>query len=86
MTNQEIMDELLAAHKRSYKRAYNVAKATKTALIFDREGKLVEIYPHKNAAPNETAPGTHPMKKHSPVSINFKEKLCQSSEIPLPSS
>ncbi len=46
MNNGEIMGECLAAHKRSYKRAYDIAKETKTALIFERDGELVEVYPH----------------------------------------
>ncbi len=60
VNNEEIMGECLAANKRSYKRAYDIAKETKTALIFERDGKLIEIYPHleeekEKAAPLETA-------------------------------
>ena len=40
------MGELMSAHQRSYKRAYEKAKETKTALIFEKDGELVEVYPH----------------------------------------
>ena len=43
---KNIENELLSAHKRSYKRAYDIAKETKTALIFERDGELVKVYPH----------------------------------------
>ena len=46
MENEEIINDLLAAHKRTYKRAYDIARETKTAVVFDRDGELVEIYPH----------------------------------------
>lgn len=36
---------LLAAHKRSYQRAFETAVRTGTALIFSRNGKIVRVKP-----------------------------------------
>lgn len=41
----DFMEEVLEAHKRSYQRAFEIAVRTGTALIFERNGKLVEIKP-----------------------------------------
>ena len=45
MENDDFMDMVLEAHKRSYKRAFETAVRTGTALIFVRDGKLVEVRP-----------------------------------------
>lgn len=39
------MEEVLEAHKRSYQRAFETAVRTGTALIFERNGKIVEVRP-----------------------------------------
>lgn len=44
-SSEDLMDEVLAAHKRSYQRAFEVAVKTGTALIFERNGELVEVRP-----------------------------------------
>lgn len=36
---------LLKAHKRSYRRAFETAVRTGTALIFERDGKIVKVKP-----------------------------------------
>ena len=41
----DFMDMVLEAHKRSYQRAFETAVRTGTALIFVRDGKLVEVKP-----------------------------------------
>ena len=41
----DINQIILAAHERSYKRAFETAVRTGTALIFSRNGKIVEIRP-----------------------------------------
>lgn len=41
----DLMEMVLKAHKRSYQRAFETAVRTGTALIFVRNGKLVEIKP-----------------------------------------
>lgn len=46
MNNAEILGELLGAHQRSYKRTYQKAKEPKAALIFEKDGELIEVYPH----------------------------------------
>ena len=44
MTNN-LMDKVLEAHERSYQRAFETAVRTGTALIFERDGKIVEVRP-----------------------------------------
>lgn len=41
----DISEMILKAHKRSFKRAFETAVRTGTALIFVRNGKIVEIKP-----------------------------------------
>lgn len=43
--NDEINEMIIKAHKRSFKRAFEVAVRTGTALVFARDGKIVEIKP-----------------------------------------
>jgi hypothetical protein len=43
--NDEINEMILKAHARSYKRAFETAVRTGTALIFSRNGKIVEVKP-----------------------------------------
>lgn len=38
-------EKVLAAHKRSFQRAFETAVRTGTALVFTRNGKVVEIKP-----------------------------------------
>lgn len=46
LTKQDFVNHVLEAHSRSHKRAYDLALETKTALVFSRGGRIVEIYPH----------------------------------------
>lgn len=39
------MDIILEAHKRSYQRAFETAVRTGTALVFEKDGKIVEVKP-----------------------------------------
>ncbi len=41
----ELMKQVLDAHKRSFQRAFEVAVRTQTALVFNRNGKIVTIKP-----------------------------------------
>jgi len=41
----DLMELVLEAHKRSYQRAFEIAVRTGTALVFDRNGKVVEVKP-----------------------------------------
>ncbi len=43
--NDEINEIILKAHKRSFKRAFDLAVRTRTALVFNRNGKIVEVKP-----------------------------------------
>ncbi len=43
--NDEINEMILKAHARSFKRAFETAVRTGTALVFARDGKIVEIKP-----------------------------------------
>ncbi len=43
--NDEINEMIIKAHKKSFERAFEVAVRTGTALIFSRDGKIVEIKP-----------------------------------------
>lgn len=45
MSNEEIVQMLLKAHKRSYRRAFETAVRTGTKLVFSRNGKVVEEKP-----------------------------------------
>ena len=41
----DFMNQVLAAHKRSYRRAFETAVRTKTALIFEKDGKIIKERP-----------------------------------------
>lgn len=41
----EVNEMILKAHKRSFKRAFETAVRTGTALVFTRKGKIVEVKP-----------------------------------------
>lgn len=41
----DINEVILKAHKRSFRRAFETAVRTGTALVFAREGKIVEVKP-----------------------------------------
>lgn len=41
----DINEMILKAHRRSYKRAFETAVRTGTALVIAREGKIVEVKP-----------------------------------------
>ena len=41
----DFIKEILKAHKRTFKRAFEMAVRTGTALLYARNGKVVEIYP-----------------------------------------
>ena len=43
--SDDIIDLILKAHKRSFKRAFETAVRTGTALVFARDGKIVEVKP-----------------------------------------
>ena len=43
--NDDINEIILKAHGRSYKRAFETAVRTGTALVFARDGKIVEVKP-----------------------------------------
>lgn len=43
--NDDINEIILKAHKRSFKRAFETAVRTGTALVFARNGKIVEVKP-----------------------------------------
>ena len=45
MTDDEFEKYILEAHKRSFRRAFETAVRTGTALVFSRNGKVVEIRP-----------------------------------------
>ncbi|MCB1085235.1 MAG: hypothetical protein KDK60_03950 [Chlamydiia bacterium] len=41
----ELMNEIIKAHDRSFQRAFEVAVRTGTALIFEKEGKIIKVKP-----------------------------------------
>ena len=41
----DLTEMILKAHERSFKRAFEVAVRTGTALVYERNGKIVEIRP-----------------------------------------
>ena len=43
--SDHLSKEILKAHKRSFKRAFETAVRTGTALVFTRNGKVVEVKP-----------------------------------------
>ena len=43
--NDDVNEMILQAHKRSFQRAFEIAVRTGTALVFARNGKIVEIKP-----------------------------------------
>ncbi|MBI5345876.1 MAG: hypothetical protein HZB76_01855 [Chlamydiae bacterium] len=43
--SDELSEMILEAHKRSFQRAFETAVRTGTALVFERDGKIVEIKP-----------------------------------------
>ncbi len=43
--NDEFDEMIIKAHERSFKRAFETAVRTGTALVFARNGKIVEIKP-----------------------------------------
>jgi hypothetical protein len=43
--SDNLSDLLLEAHERSFKRAFETAVRTGTALVFSRKGKIVEVKP-----------------------------------------
>jgi len=43
--SDELSDYILEAHKRSYQRAFETAVRTGTALVFSRNGKIIEEKP-----------------------------------------
>ncbi len=45
MNNDDVVDLVLKAHKRSYQRAFEIAVRTGTALVFSHNGKIVEVKP-----------------------------------------
>ncbi len=60
--NDQINEMILKAHKRSFKRAFEVAVRTGTALVFTRNGKIVELKPPYGY---EVVPIKPPIKKKS---------------------
>jgi hypothetical protein len=45
MENDDLIDEVIEAHKRSIQRAFETAVRTGTALVYVRDGKVVEVKP-----------------------------------------
>lgn len=45
MIDDELMQLVLEANRRSYQRAFETAVRTGTALVFERDGKIVEEKP-----------------------------------------
>jgi hypothetical protein len=43
--SSDLIELILAAHERSFQRAFETAVRTGTALVFSRKGKIVEIKP-----------------------------------------
>lgn len=43
--NDDFSDKILKAHARSFQRAFETAVRTGTALVFTRNGKIVEVKP-----------------------------------------
>jgi len=43
--NDDLIEMVLKAHKKSFQRAFETAVRTGTALVFARDGKIVEIKP-----------------------------------------
>ena len=43
--SDDLTDLILEAHKRSFQRAFETAVRTGTALVFSRNGKIVEVKP-----------------------------------------
>ncbi len=43
--SDDLMDCVLQAWQRSYQRAFETAVRTGTALVFAKNGKIVEVYP-----------------------------------------
>ena len=41
----DFMDKVLEAHERSFQRAFETAVRTGTALVFERDGKIVKVKP-----------------------------------------
>ncbi len=41
----DLREQILLAHKRSFQRAFETAVRTGTAMIFEKDGKIVEYYP-----------------------------------------
>lgn len=41
----DFMDKVLEAHERSFQRAFETAVRTGTALVYERDGEIVEIKP-----------------------------------------
>lgn len=43
--SEELMEALIKAHERSFQRAFETAVRTGTALVYYRDGKVIEIKP-----------------------------------------
>jgi hypothetical protein len=43
--SEDLYELILKAHEASYQRAFEVAVRTGTALVFARDGEIVEVYP-----------------------------------------
>jgi len=43
--SDDLIEAVLRAHKRSFRRAFETAVRTGTALVYSRNGKIVEIKP-----------------------------------------
>lgn len=43
--SDDLIEQVLKAHKRSFQRAFETAVRTGTALVFSRNGKIVEVKP-----------------------------------------
>ena len=41
----DLIEQVIEAHSRSFQRAFEIAVRTETALVFERDGKIIEVKP-----------------------------------------
>lgn len=41
----DLIEQVIEAHARSFQRAFEIAVRTETALVFERNGKIIEVKP-----------------------------------------
>ena len=70
--NDKFDEMILEANKRSYQRAFEIAVRTGTALVFARDGKIVEVKPPYRYELVPIKPGK-PAKKKNPQTPRRKK-------------